>query len=179
MSDDDRASPTHRGLRDRVKFFERVWTGTSTDSDVVDATTSVDDIEKRLREEQRKKKQDATKIEVKLKHTDRESPTRTFESTFPSLKLRHVEQPVEETVERHVEEGDLAAGVRFVKFERLTVKRTVTETRELVERPESPQHEWYSEYRQHALHNAPKKDYLRSKSEYDSHIAEIRGNFSL
>lgn len=173
---DGRDSPSQGGLRDRVSFFEKVWTGQSS-HDAVDATTDVDDIERRI--EQRKRRPESPRIEVKLKQTrDTESPTRSFESTFPSLKLRHVE-PVEEMerFERQVEEGDLASGVRFVKFERMVVKKTVTETREREERAESPQHEWYSEYKQQTLHNAPRKEYMRSKSEYDSHIAEIRGKF--
>lgn len=168
---DGRDSPSQSGLRDRVHFFEKVWSGQSS-NDTVDATTDVSEIERRI--EQRKRRPESPKIEVKLKHTrDVESPTKTFESSFPNLKLRHVE-PVEEVerFERQVEEGDLAAGVRFVKFERV-VKRTVTETRE--ERAESPQHEWYSEYKQQTWQTGPRKEFLRSKSEYDSHIAEIRG----
>lgn len=175
---DGRDSPSQSGLRNRVSFFEKVWSGQSS-SDTVDAATDVDDIERRI--EQRKRQPDSPKIEVKLKHTrDTESPTKTYESTFPNLKLRHVEAPVEEVerFERQVEEGDLAAGVRFVKFERVTtVKRTVTESRS-EERPDSPQHEWYSEYKHQTLHTAPgRKDYMRSKSEYDSHIAGLRGKF--
>lgn len=171
---DGRDSPSQGGLRDRVHFFEKVWTGQSS-SDSVDTTANVDEIERKI--EQRKRRPESPKIEVKLKHTrETESPTRSFESTFPNYKLRHV--PVEE-VERQVEEGDLAAGVRFVKFERVTVKRTVTESRESrevrEEREESPSREWYTEYQHQTLHTAPRKDYLRSKSEYDSHIAEIRG----
>lgn len=167
---DGRDSPSHSGLRDRVSFFERVWSG-RTKSDSVDATTDVDEIERKI--EQRKRRPESPKIEVKLKHTrDTQSPSKSYESTFPNLKLRHVE-PEEERVGGQVEEGDLAAGVRFVKFERVTVKRTVTEVQD--ERPDSPQTEWYSEYKHHALHSAPRKDYVRSKSEYDSHIAEIRG----
>ncbi|CAH3870841.1 unnamed protein product [Pieris brassicae] len=163
---DGRESPSQSGLRNRVSFFERVWSGRSS-SDSVDATTDVDDIEKRI--EQRKRRPESPKIEVKLKHTrDTLSPVKTFESSFPNLKLRHVEA---ETSKETVEEGDLTSGARFVKFERV-VKRTVVERSE--ERPESPQGEWYSEYKQHALHNAPKKEYMRSRSEYDSHIAEIR-----
>jgi hypothetical protein len=171
---DGRDSPSQSGLRDRVSFFEKVWTG-QTSHDTVDANTDVDEIERRI--EQRKRRPESSKIEVKLKHTrDTESPTKSFESTFPNLKLRHVEPSEEvERVERQVEEGDLASGVRFIKFERVTVRKTVTESRE--ERAESPQHEWYSEYKHQALHTAPRKEYLRSKSEYDSHIAEIRGKF--
>lgn len=171
---DGRDSPSQSGLRDRVSFFEKVWSG-QTSNDAVDATIDVDDIERRI--EQRKRRPESPKIEVKLKHTrDTESPTKTFESNFPNLTLRHVE-PVQsvERFERQVEEGDLATGVRLVKFERV-VKRTVTETRS-EERAESPQHEWYSEYKQQTWQSAPRKEYLRSKSEYDSHIAEIRGEY--
>lgn len=170
---DGRDSPSQSGLRDRVKFFEKVWSGNSS-TDAVDASTNVDDIERKI--EQRKQRSESPKIEVKLRHTrDTESPTRIYESSFPNYKLRHVE-PVEEfeRLEQQIEEGDLAAGVRFVKFERVTVKRKVSESRS-EERAESPQHEWYSEYKHQALHSAPRVEYVRSRSEYDSHIAEIRG----
>ncbi|CAG9579065.1 unnamed protein product [Danaus chrysippus] len=165
---DGRDSPSQSGLRDRVSFFERVWSG-RTKRDSVEATTDVDEIERKI--EQRKRRPESPKIEVKLKHTrDTQSPSKSFETPFPNLKLRHVEP--EEAAERQVEEGDLAAGVRFVRFERVTVKKTVTELKS-EDRPDSP-HEWYSEYKHHTLHTAPRKDYVRSKSEYDSHIAEIR-----
>lgn len=169
---DGRDSPSQGGLRDRVSFFEKVWTG-QTSHDAVDATTDVDDIERRI--EQRKRRPESPRIEVKLKQTrDTESPTQSYESTFPNLKLRHVEPTEEmERLERQIEEGDLASGARFVKFERVVVKKTVSESRH--ERAESPQHEWYSEYQHQTLHTAPRKEYMRSKSEYDSHIAEIRG----
>jgi nesprin-1 len=36
--------------------------------------------------------------------------------------------------------------------------------------------EWYSEYRNQSFHNmAAKLEYVRSRSQYDSHIAEIKG----
>lgn len=168
---DERDSPSHSGLRDRVSFFERVWSGRSK-NDSVDATSDVDEIERKI--EQRKRHPESPKFEVKLKHTrDTQSPSRSFETPFPNLKLRHVEHE-EAAKQRPVEEGDLGAGVRFVKFERVTVKRTLAES-QAEDRPDSPQSEWYSEYKHHTLHTAPRKDYVRSKSEYDSHIAEIRG----
>lgn len=178
---DGRDSPSQSGLRDRVSFFEKVWTGNSS-NDAVDAATDVDEIERRI--EQRKRRPESPKIEVKLKHTrDAESPTKSFESTFPNLTLRHVKPPVEdvEWQERQVEEGDLASGARFVKFERVTVKRTVTESHSShtrsEDRPDSPQNEWYSEYKHQTLQSGHKKDYMRSKSEYDSHIVGLRGKF--
>lgn len=123
MADDDRASP-NRGLRDKVSFFEKVWSGT--------ATSEVEDSQRRVR------RRDAT----------------------PESDIPH-----EEIFERRVEEGDVS-GVSYVKFERLTVKRTVTETRTEILRPESP--EWVN-----------RREYVRSKSEFDSHIAEIRGKYIL
>lgn len=175
---DGRDSPSQSGLRDRVSFFEKVWTGHSSSEQVDASAANVDEIERRL--EQRKRRPESPKIEVKLKHTrDTESPTKSYETSFPSFKLRHVEPLEDEKHVQQVEEGDLAAGARFVKFERVTtVKRTFTETRS-EERAESPQHEWYSEYKTQTLQTAPRKDYLRSKSEYDTHIAEIRGKFFL
>ncbi|KAJ2950248.1 hypothetical protein O0L34_g11610 [Tuta absoluta] len=172
---DGRDSPSQSGLRDRVNFFEQLRTGQRS-TDTVDASIDVEEYERRL--EQRKRRPDSPKFEVKLKQTrETESPTRSFEGSFPSFKLRHVEPGEFERFEQQVEEGDLASGVRFVKFERVTtVKRTVTESSDDgMFRPDSPQHEWYSEYRHQALHNAPRVEYVRSRSEYDSHIAEIRG----
>ncbi|CAG4999363.1 unnamed protein product [Parnassius apollo] len=172
---DDRDSPPPSGLRNRVSFFERVWKGRGS-RDNVDSTANVEEIERRL--EQRKRRPESPKIDVKLKQTrDTESPTKSQETTLQNVRLRHVE-PVEEIerIERQIEEGDLASGVRFVKFERVSLKRTVDTRSE--DRPDSPQHEWYSEYKQQALQTAPRKEYLRSKSEYDSHIAEIRGNLT-
>lgn len=163
MSDD---TPPPSGLRSRVSFFERVWRGRGS-GDNVDTAADVEDIERRI--EERKRTQGSQGADAKRLARDPESPGRSQE-TFQSVKLRHVGE-VERT-ERQVEEGDLASGVHYVRFERVTLKRTV-ETRD--ERPDSPQHEWYTEYKQHALQTAPKKEYLRSKSEYDSHIAEIRG----
>ncbi|KPI92973.1 hypothetical protein RR46_14194 [Papilio xuthus] len=173
---DGRDTPPPTGLRNRVSFFERVWRGSSrSSSQDVESTADVEEIERRI--EQRKRRPESPKIDVKLKQTrDSESPGKS-DVTFPNVKLRHVE-PVEETerVVRQVEEGDLTSGVRYVKFERVSLKRTV-ETRS-EDRPDSPQHEWYTEYKNQALHTAPRKDYLRSKSEYDSHIAQIRGEIA-
>ncbi|CAH2241589.1 jg3924 [Pararge aegeria aegeria] len=177
---DGRDSPSHSGLRDRVSFFERVWSRRNK-TDAVDSTsvtTDVSEIERKI--EQHKRQPESPKIDVKLKHTrDTQSPSKSYETSFPNLKLRHVdfEESETEKIEHQVDEGDLASGVRFVKFERVTVKRSLDHGRTLEgeDRPDSPQHEWYSEYKHHALHTAPRKDYLRSKSEYDSHIAEIRG----
>lgn len=175
---DDRDSPTHSGLRDRVSFFERVWSRRNTDSvDSTSAAADVSEIERKI--EQSKRRPESPKIGVKLRHTDTQSPSKTYETAFSGVKLRHVDvEEAEAATERQVDEGDLASGVRFVKFERV-VKRSVDHGRVLEgeDRPDSPQHEWYSEYSQHALHTAPRKDYLRSKSEYDSHIAEIRGKY--
>ncbi|CAH2077107.1 unnamed protein product, partial [Iphiclides podalirius] len=154
MSDD---APPPSGLRSRVSFFERVWRGRGS-GDNVDAAADVEEIERRIEERRRT---GSPRVDARD-----QSPGGSQE--FQSVKLRHVGAERE----RQVEEGDLAAGVRCVRFERVTLKRTV-ETRD--ERPDSPQHEWYTEYKQHALQTAPKKDYLRSKSEYDTHIAEIRG----
>lgn len=163
---DGRDSPSHSNLRDRVKYYEKVWSGQAADT--VDAAIDVDEIERRI--EQRKRHTESPKIEVKLKHTrDTESPTRSYDSQFPDYKLRHVEA-AEEAKEYEVSSHQ---EVKF-KFERV-VKRTVTEHHVLSEeRPESPL-EWYSEYRHQTLQTAPRVEYVRSKSEYDSHIAQIRG----
>lgn len=109
----------------------------------------------------------------------------------------------EEVVERVVEEGDLSGG-RIVRVERVTVHRSVREftpqrtpseerlTREdsayrslgsrtssvtslasesLGESDHHPQ--WYQDYQHHAF--GVRRDLGRSRSQFDSHIQEIKG----
>lgn len=195
-------------LRDRVTFFERVWTGDSgTPPDVPDAALSsnfdVSDIERRLREDHKRKAASSTKIEVKLKPTP-QSPVR-----------------------RSNDEIDVTTGAKLVKFEKIVYKKSVEEITsvkpvvttsvrvETLSRTPSDERTIYDDsayqsqgaaaassskassvtgrfpseetlsgrshqqsQQQHVFQNmAARMEFVRSKSEYDSHIAEIRGSF--
>ena len=208
MSDDDLArkqgaarkrppdSPS-RQLTDRVTFFEKVWTGSQVGNQ---------------------------------QGGDEESAERAGD-----LGQR---ESSEETFERTLEEGDFATGTKTVKFEKITVKKTVREVAIKSRTPSeekgvedsayqtesygngisasksssvtsltgrfpsedslsraSPSKEdwdttsnsskfttssseWYNEYRTQSFQQRhASRDYFRSKSEYDNHIASIRGQY--
>jgi nesprin-1 len=273
-------SPGPTRLKDRVSFYEQVWSGTkspSTETTVEEGRSSVDDsslfvdvseIERRLQEEQlRRRAESPVKREhVKLRSTcvgdgvSRHRSASTEDSSSNS-------ESFEETFERVVEEGDLlGGGAKVVKFERITVHKSVREittvrpatpvsvaasseatmsrtpSEEHVLQDDSAYHtvsqtqpstngyhtsvsksssvtslagrfpseeslrrtpsreglqqasaneweggsrpvstsniEWYSEYRTQSFQNmAAKLEYVRSRSQYDSHIAEIKGTY--
>lgn len=309
MSDskEDEASPSKRPpdspagttkrLKDRVSFFEKVWSGTqrTSESTGVDETgIDVAEIERRLEEERRRHVASAQLEHVTLRHTPLTSPKRVlvqkeFVTTsttnsgnsqegvdiselerrleeerrrfytpaqLEQVQLRHTQTPqhvtihqrtdtdgggsFEETFVRTTEEGDLATGTKMVKFERITVKKSVkdvtsTHVRTLGSRTPSEERvledsayhshgngvsksssitsltgrfpseeslrrtpskenvkdewdtasssskttsgsEWYNEYKTESfLKSGTKLEFVRSKSQYDSHIAEIRG----
>lgn len=184
-------SPSRRLMSDRVTFYEKVWTGRQTGSL---ETSPVEGEQKEIK------------------------PDDTFE----------------ETTVHATEEGDLATGSKTVKFEKVTVRKSVksrTPSEEkLVEdsayqtesygnglsysksssitsltgrfpseeslsrissREQSKEDwdtnsnsskmttsssEWYNEYRTQSFQQKHiGKEYFRSKSEYDNHIAIIRG----
>lgn len=210
---------TPRGgrLRDRVTFFEQVWSAGRTPS----AEDLLDDADVRRSSFR--------------SPTHRRSSSRASDSSF------------EESFERLVEEGELN-GTKVVKFEKITVRKSVREIssnsdtvlvqqRALTESSRTPSEEhaledsayqshshgvhshgsksssvtsfarfpseesiplsqrrcsspraqqlapddrppseWYAEYRNQSFQNvAARIEYVRSRSEYDAHIAEIKG----
>lgn len=193
------ASPATKKLRDRVSFFEKVWssgTGSPTKeragTDATDGSALVDvaDIERRLREEQRKRQASGSPV--------------------IEVKLRHREPDYQETIQKVTEEGDLGAGVKYVKFEKIIVKKSVREVTtmkplsrgETLSRTPSDERRTYedSAYQSqskssstsasarlpddsprsphHTFQNmAARMEFVRSNSEYDTHIAQIRGLF--
>ncbi|KAJ9594430.1 hypothetical protein L9F63_014155, partial [Diploptera punctata] len=264
-------NPGPTRLKDRVSFYEQVWTGTkspSTEKQTETSRSSVDDssifvdvaeIERRLQEEQRRRREESpTKREhVKLRSTPLSSPRVSERSASSSSNNS---ESFEETFERLVEEGDLlGGGAKVVKFERITVHKSVREittirpgtpgsseatvsrtpSEEQILQDDSAYHtvshsqpsangyhtsvsksssvtslagrfpseeslrrtpskerlqqagstdwdtqsrpgstssnEWYSEYRTQSFQNmAARLEYVRSRSQYDSHIAEIK-----
>lgn len=272
------SSPGSTRLKDRVNFYEQMWSGTKspTAENVAEKDRrSIDDspvfgdvyqIERSLQEDQlRRRAESPDKREhVKLRSTrggvggSRLTSASTEDSSSNS-------ESFEETFERIVEEGELlSGGAKVVKFERITMHKSVREftsvrpvtpgsgaasSEAMMSRTPSEEHilqddsayhtvshsqpsangyhtsvsksssvtslagrfpseeslrrtpsreglqqtgaseseggsrsastssiDWYSEYRTQSFHNmAAKLEYGRSRSQYDSRIAEIKG----
>ena len=265
-------------LKDRVSFYEQVWTGTKSPSverqteksrsTVDDSSLFVDvsEIERRLQEEQRRRREESPmkREHVKLRSTPLSSPRGGDARHRSTSSSSNNSESFEETFERVVEEGDLlGGGAKVVKFERITVHKSVREITTVrpttpgsgaasseVSRTPSEEHilqddsayhtashsqpsangfhtsvsksssvtslagrfpseeslrrtpskeriqhagsteldgqgsrpastssnEWYSEYRTQSFQNmAARLEYVRSRSQYDTHIAEIKG----
>lgn len=223
--DRKRATP-ERKLRERVSFFEKVWTGSRSGNVESEGTVDVEELERKLAEERAKHQEQSQLERVRLRP-----------STSQILTV-HPGESVQETVSRTTEEGDLGSGIKSVKFEKVTVRKTVrhlTSTTKITSRTPSEEQilddsayqthsngnltthsnsssasslteenlrrtpskedwtkddcdsvsssskvttsssEWYSEYRTQRFQNTSKLEYVRSKSQYDSHIAIIRG----
>lgn len=207
-------TPRGSRLRDRVSFFEQVWSA--------GRSPSAEDLPE---------DSDAARRAAFRSPTHRRPSSRASDSSF------------EESFERLVEEGELN-GAKMVKFEKITVRKTVraigtdgepgqqrgltessrtpSEERVLEDSAyqshshgvqshgsksssvtsftrfpseeslsqrrcssplgqqlgpdERPASEWYAEYRSQSFQNvAARIEYVRSRSEYDAHIAEIKG----
>lgn len=279
LEDTGRAdSPGPARLKDRVSFYEQVWSGTKSPStetvaekgrsDVDDSSLFVDvsEMERRLQEEQLRRRAESpiTREHVKLRSTRAGDSGSRLRSASTEDSSSNNSESFEETFERVVEEGDLlGGGAKIVKFERITVHKSVREittmrpttpvsgaapseatmsrtpSEERIQQDDSAYHtvshsqpstngyhtsasksssvtslagrfpseeslrrtlsreglqqagvteleggsrpgstssiEWYSEYRTQSFHNmAAKLEYVRSRSQYDSHIAEIK-----
>lgn len=126
---------TTRRLRDKVTYYEKVWssgTGSrNTEDDPDGFGIDVHAFEKRLREERDRRIHDSSpRIDIKLKSTPQPSP-RHLDSPSYNVKVNRFEssdssQPdsIEESVERHSEEGEIRGNSRIFKFEKVTVKKT-------------------------------------------------------
>lgn len=250
----DSPASSSKRLRDRVSFYEKVWTGSGSSPSSLESDDSlnVEELEKKLADDRSRHLEHAHIEHVHLRQTP----------TPPPLSPRHLVQhlqeikpdgSVEETLIETVEEGDTATGMKTVKFEKVTVRksvkqitsttsstvRTISSSRtpseehvhedsayqthtngsglshsksssissltgrfpseESLRRTPSRENEndwetssnssskvacssseWYNEYRTQSFqtHSPTKRDYFRSKSEYDHHIATIRGQYS-
>lgn len=155
-------------LKERVSFYEKVWssdkkTGTAGDSAVVD----VAEMERRLAAERLRRRQ----IEAEAAAGIAGAATQLLRS--PTVETV-------ETVERVAEEGDVWAGTpRLVTVERVTVRRSLAEvTSPVTKSPSltslrgaasSEDSSDGSEFRSLAAR------FEANRSQYDSHIAEIKG----
>lgn len=127
---------TTRRLRDKVTYYEKVWSsGSRNPNDDPDGFgIDVHAFEQRLREERDRRIHDSSpRIEVKLKSTPQPSP-RHFDSPNFNVKLNRYgssdsSQPdsIEESVERFNESGEIRGDARIFKFEKVTVKKTIRE----------------------------------------------------
>ncbi|CAH0554442.1 unnamed protein product [Brassicogethes aeneus] len=115
------STPTRRKLKDRVNFYEQVWAGSPpADSAGPSRIINVDEFEKKLSEERRKLS--TFELEhVALRHT----PTGSPKHMVQRLQEVKPDGTFEETITKTTQEGDLASGVKTVKFETVTVRKTV------------------------------------------------------
>lgn len=124
---------TTRCLRDKVTYYEKVWSSGSRnlEDDPDGFGIDVHAFEKRLREERDRRIHDSSpRIEVKLKSTPQPSP-RHLDSPSFNVKVNRFgssdsSQPesFEESVERYNEAGEIRGDARVFKFEKVTVKKT-------------------------------------------------------
>ncbi|KAF7272974.1 hypothetical protein GWI33_014281 [Rhynchophorus ferrugineus] len=235
-TDPDRppGSPASKRLRETVSFFEKVWTGSKPVTELGEGVRlDVDQLERRLAEERARHLE-----EVAVADTGALRRTHLHHQTYP-------EDTFQESYISTTQEGDTSTGLRTVKFEKVTVRKTVrtissstssvkkvsstsrTPSEEVVDdsdyltqsngnlastsktssqssltggrfpseeslsRPASREKvrdewdsaskvsnsgsEWYSEYRTQSFHSGSSKlDYVRSKSQYEEHIDQIR-----
>lgn len=118
-----------RRLRDKVTYYEKVWTtGTkrSLDTDEPDGVgIDVQALEERLQQERaRKTHENSPKIEVRLRSTPQSSP-RHF-SSGPNRPISD-DESFEESIERTIESGQVKGKSRVFKFEKITLKKSVRE----------------------------------------------------
>lgn len=129
----DSQGTTTRRLRDKVTYYEKVWSSGSRnlEDDPDGFGIDVHAFEKRLREERDRRIHDSSpRIEVKLKSTPQPSPRHLDSPNFNVKVNRFVSsdssQPdsIEESVETYNEAGEIRGDSRIFKFEKVTVKKT-------------------------------------------------------
>lgn len=234
------SSGSAKRLRDRVSFFEKVWTGTRSGSVENSETINIEELERKLDEERKRNIGTSQLEQISLRHTPQSSPRHLVEhhqEFFPDGSF-------EETVVKTVEEGDLTTGMKSVKFEKVVIKKSVqqvtttktvrttsrtpseseerlledsayqtqngmsqsksssftslsgrfpseeslrrTPSKEILRdewesasnssKQTTSSSEWYNEYRNQSFQTGSSRlEYVRSRSQYDNHIAVIRG----
>lgn len=215
---------TPRGgrLKDRVSFFEKIWSSGGKNSragsseDLVDSggvmdagrrplsspsspihrrsssrasDSSFEESFERLVEEGELNGAKVVKFE---KMTFRKSLREVTTSTSSSLMLRHGNNFTTESSATPSEEHALedsayqshgvhgsSHGSSMASFPRFPSEENISQQsgrRGSESQEEKPPSEWYAEYRNQSFHNvAARIEYVRSRSEYDAHIAEIKG----
>lgn len=131
----DNPAVVTRRLRDKVTYYEKVWSSGArnpNDDDPDGFGMDVHAFEKRLREERDRRIHDSSpRIEVRLKSTPQPSPRHVDSPHYSNVKVNRFgssesSQPdsIDESVERYNESGEIRGDSRVLKFEKVTVKTT-------------------------------------------------------
>ncbi|XP_060527804.1 muscle-specific protein 300 kDa isoform X12 [Cylas formicarius] len=116
-------SPSHKKLRETVSFYEKVWTGDNRAAGTHGEGVCVDveELEKKLAEERSRHFEESALEKVSLRHTPQASPRRDVQHS----QTVGADGSFQETFTSTTQEGDLSTGARTVKFEKVTVRKTV------------------------------------------------------
>lgn len=154
----DSPSTQARKLKERVTFFEKIWTGLENPEKTEEIGIDVGEIEKKLQEERKKQHHEVHLEHVALKSTPlkRVVQEKTWEGTFPterSIDISEIERKLEEERRKHTPGSP---------FEHITLKSTpvsspkrIVEERTWMERPldvSSMERRLEEERRKHAEH---------------------------
>ncbi|KAF5292004.1 hypothetical protein FQA39_LY14121 [Lamprigera yunnana] len=121
------SSGSAKRLKDRVSFFEKVWTGSKSGSLETQESLNVDELERQFEEERRRNVGTSQLEHVTLRHTPLSSPkhqvTEHHQKFFPDGSY-------EEVIVKTIDESDGASGSKTVKF--VNVKKTVQQVTKTV-----------------------------------------------
>ncbi|XP_025834538.1 nesprin-1 isoform X2 [Agrilus planipennis] len=182
-------------LKDRVTFFEQIWTGGSPAKADSTPFPDAEEFERKLKEKDLKTKRDryeeeqeetyrktTTKINQQYTRITRTSTSRTpSEERIVDDSAYHTSYGGANTLSHSKSSSVTSLTGRFLSEDSLRAKSPLKEDWESVSNntskmTTSSSSEWYNEYKAQSLHTAShhKLEYVRSKSQYDSHIASIR-----
>lgn len=176
----------NNSLRERVNFFERIWSAKSQD-DIVDnieslhprsgsraSNSSFEESYERVVEEGELNGAKIVKFEkITLKKSVKELTTSRLSRT-PSEECGLEDSAYQSHGIHGSKSSSIGSFNKFPSEESLSKKDLSSTTSE---EKGSTSSEWYHEYRNQSFQNfsTKREDYLRSKSQFDAHIAEIRG----
>ncbi|KAK9694281.1 Spectrin repeat [Popillia japonica] len=193
-------SPSKR-LTDRVTFYEKVWTGSQTGSLEAgeDSILDLDDIEKRLHKQER---QDGSFEETSIQSLEEADAATGLKTVkFEKVTVRKSVKSRTPSEEKLIEDSayhteSFGNGLPYSKSSSITSLTGRFPSEESLSRISSSREqskdewdshsnsskmttssssEWYNEYRTQSFQQKHvAKEYFRSKSEYDNHIAVIR-----
>lgn len=200
-SPDGGGARTPRGsrLRDRVTFFEQVWSGNGNDQ--VDqarpssrqSNSSYEESYEKLVEEGIPNGSRIVKFEKITMHksvrevvssVSTSSATRNLTEAASVSRASSEERNLDSAYQSHEVHSKSSSVTSFTRSDesicqqqQQQLRRVTQSPTQLVKDDERSPAEWYADYRNQSFQNvAAKMDYVRSRSEYDAHIAEIRGN---
>lgn len=184
---------TPRGgrLRDRVNFFENIWSQgrSASTEDLVDRSTSpvprrsssrtsdssFEESFERVVEEGELNGAKVVKFEKITVRKSVKEIVSTRSGLSEASRTPSEEHALDSAYQSHGMQGSKSSSVMsFTKFpSEENLSRDSLQTAETDEKVSS---EWYTEYRNQSFQNVSSKiEYVRSRSEYDAHIVEIKG----